>query len=74
MPSSSTQPLPNLICPLCGGANQCAPAEAGSFDVACWCSAVSISAEVLARVPAELINTACLCPSCAGMLCEAEPQ
>ncbi len=59
-------PLPHRICPLCGGANQCAPAEAGTFSVACWCSVASISLASLARVPEALRGTACLCPSCAG--------
>ncbi|EYC52438.1 hypothetical protein AZ34_16170 [Hylemonella gracilis str. Niagara R] len=59
------QPLPNLTCPLCGGANQCAPARAGTFDLPCWCRTTPVSAEALARVPAELRGRACLCPRCA---------
>ena len=58
--------LPTTICPLCGGANQCAPASTGSLDVPCWCTKASISREALARVPAELVDKACLCPRCAG--------
>jgi len=57
--------LPNTTCPLCGGANQCAPAAAGRLDVPCWCTTATISAEALARVPPELVNKACLCPKCA---------
>ena len=60
------QPLPNHICPLCGGANQCAPAKAGTLEVECWCTTASISPEALARVPAELVRKACLCPRCAA--------
>ena len=63
---SASQPLPNLRCPVCGGANQCAPAQAGSFDVPCWCRTASISPEALARIPADAINRACLCPRCAA--------
>lgn len=59
------QPLANPICPLCGGANECAPAGAGTFAVDCWCRTVSISPEALARVPEELVGKACLCPRCA---------
>lgn len=60
--------LPNTICPLCGGANNCAPAAAGSLDVPCWCSTVAVSKEALAQVPAGLVNKACLCPRCAASL------
>lgn len=58
--------LPNTRCPLCGGANDCAPASTGRLDVACWCTTAPISPEALARVPPELINKACLCPRCAA--------
>jgi hypothetical protein len=52
--------LSNTICPLCGGANQCAPASAGTLDVECWCTQATISRDALARVPAELVDKACL--------------
>lgn len=60
--------LPNQQCPLCGGANQCAPARAGRLDVECWCTKATISPQALARVPAEWVNRACLCPRCAAGL------
>lgn len=60
--------LPTTLCPLCGGANRCAPASAGGLDVACWCTQAVISPEALARVPANLVNKACLCPRCAAGL------
>lgn len=66
------QPLANPTCPLCGGANQCAPATAGTFAVECWCTTAAISPEALARVPAELVGKACLCPRCAAAV-EQEP-
>jgi hypothetical protein len=62
------QALENLVCPLCGGANQCAPARAGHFDVPCWCTTAAINPEALARVPAHLVDKACLCPRCAAGL------
>lgn len=65
------KPLPNTICPLCGGANECAPSSSGSLDVECWCTKATISREALARVPAESVNKACLCPRCAGVVGEA---
>ncbi|KAA0693239.1 hypothetical protein DT594_15305 [Halopseudomonas laoshanensis] len=60
------KPLANTLCPLCGAANECQPAQAGSFDVACWCMTTTINAQALARVPAEMGDTACLCPRCAA--------
>jgi hypothetical protein len=60
------KPLPNLVCPLCGKPNQCAPARAGDFALACWCRSVVISQEVLERVPEALRGQACLCPACAS--------
>ncbi|TAK96949.1 MAG: hypothetical protein EPO09_05130 [Aquabacterium sp.] len=66
--TESSQALPNHVCPLCGGANQCAPAKAGHLDVACWCTTTPISPQALALIPPDLINKACLCPRCAGGL------
>lgn len=57
--------LANHECPLCGGANECASALAGTLNVECWCSKTTVSAEALARVPAEQRSKACLCPRCA---------
>lgn len=69
-----TQALPNPACPLCGGANQCAPAQTGRLDVACWCTLAAVSREALARVPETLIDRACLCPRCAAGLPTTEPD
>lgn len=60
------KPLPNLVCPLCGGTNRCAPAEAGRFDVDCWCRTAKIDAEALAWIRPEMAGKACLCPRCAA--------
>lgn len=68
------QALPTTLCPLCGGANECVPASTGRLDVECWCSKTAISATALARVPAELINKACLCPRCAAGLTPSEKK
>jgi hypothetical protein len=62
------KPLPNTICPLCGGSNQCAPASTGTLDAECWCTKATISREALARVPPALVDKACLCPRCAAGL------
>jgi hypothetical protein len=63
--SAGATPLAEPRCPLCGGPNGCAPAEVGRFDVACWCTEVRFSPDVLARIPAEQRGRACLCQRCA---------
>jgi hypothetical protein len=55
-----------LVCPLCGGANQCAIADSGEAFSACWCFKVPVSKQALAEVPADQIYKACLCPRCAA--------
>jgi hypothetical protein len=74
MDHPAMKPLPNHICPLCGGANQCAPAAAGRFDVQCWCTTATVSAEAIARIPPELRDKACLCPRCAAGLSLRDQQ
>jgi len=63
-------PLPQTLCPLCGGSNQCAPATAGSFDVPCWCTTTPVNPAALQRIPPELRNRACLCPRCATLIAD----
>jgi hypothetical protein len=67
------QPLPNLICPLCGGPNDCRAAQTGSFDEPCWCANVVVDPDALARVPPGARNRACLCRRCATGAGQAEP-
>jgi len=62
----SAVPTPHLACPLCGGANACAPAVSGRFDDPCWCRAATFSAALLARVPEPLRDVACVCAACAA--------
>ena len=53
------------LCPLCGGANGCqlcAPAAGNGQP--CWCLAVEMPAELLARVPVNARNRACICRAC----------
>lgn len=54
-------------CPLCGGPNDCAPAQSGDLATPCWCRDVPIATDVLARIPAAQRNVACICPRCAGV-------
>jgi hypothetical protein len=60
-----TTPLQAPLCPLCGQPNQCAASAAGSFEVDCWCKAVSFPADLIAEVPAALQGQACICRRCA---------
>jgi hypothetical protein len=58
------QAKPNVTCPLCGGPNGCAAAASGSCVTPCWCGAVRIGPELIARVPEPLRGEACICPRC----------
>jgi hypothetical protein len=63
---AANSPAPNVVCPLCGGPNACAPAQSGRFDAACWCATTSIGAELLARIPVAQRGLSCICPACAA--------
>ena len=55
-------------CPLCGQPNRCAmevQRETGVAQPPCWCTGVSFDAALLARVPAEAQQRACICHACA---------
>jgi hypothetical protein len=51
-------------CPLCGAANHCQLCTADAYKGPCWCARVQIPDELLAQVPAELKNRACICQTC----------
>jgi hypothetical protein len=51
-------------CPLCGGPNQCQLCTPGLHKGPCWCVNVEMPAALLARVPVELHNRACICQNC----------
>ena len=59
---ASGPPNPNHACPVCGGANACAPARSGSFDTPCWCTSVTIPA---ANIRGSEDRASCLCMRCA---------
>jgi len=63
--AAATRPLDRLHCPLCGLPNECGPAQSGTFDTPCWCTAVEFNAEALAALPAEERGRACICFRCA---------
>ena len=55
-------------CPLCGKPNQCAmeiARESGVDAGPCWCVNVDFSADLLAKLPADAQNKACICKACA---------
>jgi hypothetical protein len=51
-------------CPLCGGPNDCRLCTTAAYKGSCWCAAVEFPAELLACVPAEQRNRACICRAC----------
>ncbi|MGC5702771.1 cysteine-rich CWC family protein [Pseudomonas sp. NFXW11] len=55
------------LCPACGARNNCTLADPRTADRACWCYSVSIDPAIIQDLPAELRNSACLCPRCAGV-------
>ena len=55
-------------CPLCGKPNQCAMEVeriSGQKQPPCWCTQADFSADLLAQIPAESKNKACVCAACA---------
>jgi hypothetical protein len=66
------QPLPAHQCPLCGGPNACAPAQAGQFKVDCWCTRTRFPAALLERIPPEQRGQACICQACVEAALAAE--
>ena len=56
------------ICPLCGQINLCAmeiERETGVKQAPCWCTTVKFDEDLLARLPPEKRNLACICAACA---------
>jgi len=51
-------------CPLCGGANECQLGSPAAFKVQCWCARVEMPETLLARIPGEFRNRACVCRQC----------
>jgi hypothetical protein len=51
-------------CPLCGQPNECQLCTAAAYKGPCWCAKVEIPNGLLARVPVELRNRACICRGC----------
>ena len=51
-------------CPLCGEMNECQLGSPGAYKSPCWCLSVEMPEELLARVPENLRNRACICRKC----------
>jgi hypothetical protein len=51
-------------CPLCGQANDCQLSSSAGWKGPCWCAKVEIPRELIAQVPLELRNRACICRAC----------
>jgi len=64
----STPTIATDLCPACGQSNRCTLSDPGPLDQPCWCFTQTIDPAVIAALPDELRNKACLCPRCAGVL------
>ena len=51
-------------CPLCGEANDCQLCSPAAYKGSCWCARVEMPEQLLARVPENLRNRACICRDC----------
>jgi prepilin-type N-terminal cleavage/methylation domain-containing protein/prepilin-type processing-associated H-X9-DG protein len=65
-------PDPNQ-CPLCGGPNACQLCSPAAYKGSCWCACVEIPGALLARVPENFRNRACICRDCVEKF-QREPQ
>jgi prepilin-type N-terminal cleavage/methylation domain-containing protein/prepilin-type processing-associated H-X9-DG protein len=52
------------LCPLCGQVNACRLCPPDRGKETCWCERIEIPAGLLARVPKNLRNRACICRDC----------
>jgi len=52
------------LCPLCGVANECQLCSPATHKGVCWCAKAEMPEALLARVPENLRNRACICRPC----------
>ncbi len=52
------------ICPLCGERNNCKQADPTTPPKPCWCELLSVPPALLAQIPAEQRQKACICQKC----------
>ena len=60
-------------CPLCGAANECQLCSPAAYKGQCWCARLEMPGELLARVPENLRNRACICQGCVEKFRRAQP-
>jgi hypothetical protein len=51
-------------CPLCGLPNDCQLCTIAAYKGPCWCAKLKFPEELIARVPPEARNRACICLNC----------
>lgn len=61
-------------CPLCGRPNDCQLCTSAAYKGPCWCERLSFPEELLARIPAEARNRACVCRDCVLAAWRTRPQ
>lgn len=52
------------LCPLCGQPNACQLCTSAAYKGPCWCERANIPDALLAQIPPEQRNRACLCVNC----------
>jgi len=52
------------LCPLCGGLNDCQLSSFAAYKGPCWCAKVKVPDELIAKIPVEYRNQACICRAC----------
>ena len=50
-----------VVCPLCGKANQCGMATGAT---SCWCFSATVPASLIEQLPEALRGAACICRDC----------
>jgi len=60
-------------CPLCGEPNDCQLCTIAAYKGSCWCARVEMPEALLARVPENFRNRACICRHCVEKF-QREPQ
>jgi hypothetical protein len=60
----ATKNLEATNCPLCARPNDCQLCTVASYKGPCWCAKVKIPEALIAQVPPELQNKACICLTC----------
>jgi len=62
------------LCPLCQQPNDCQLCTTAAYKGACWCMTVEIPEALLAQVPADSRNKACICRDCVTAFHRNQPS